>query len=196
MIKLYLLPIVHLTNPNYNVPKYLPHRLNPALPGLEGLRFAWTTYLLEDVGILITDVTNEQHSLLFAQPDVLPIDNLDDEIPDDITPDVTRDFLESFNIPADWLQSGMTYRRMLRKILGIFYYHNRLVCLKQGRLFSSEFNLKTRVNQIPANWREHVLTAAEDLQMSTNHINPSAKIRDLLNNAGEQFSQVEHQIAG
>jgi len=52
-VHLYVLPVLHLVDPNYNVPKYLPHRFNPALVGLENVPWAWETYLLEDIALLI-----------------------------------------------------------------------------------------------------------------------------------------------
>src|SRR3990167_7129380 len=59
-VHLYVLPVLHLVDPNYNVPKYLPHRFNPALIGLENVAWAWETYLLEDISLLIADVTVSQ----------------------------------------------------------------------------------------------------------------------------------------
>ena len=73
MTRLYILPVVHLTNPVYNVPKYLPHRFNPALSGLEGVAWAWVTYSLEDVGIIAADVTTAQDTLLAGRVDVLAV---------------------------------------------------------------------------------------------------------------------------
>lgn len=194
MIRLYLIPITHLTN--YNVPSYLSHRFNLALSGLEGIPWAWVTYLLEDIGLIIADTDATQHALLSAQTGVLAVPALDNTIPNTTVRNQVRNALEVVNIPGLWVTTGMSYRAIVRIVLGIFHYHNRLTVLVQRRIFDGSINLDMAVNQIPAGVRVRWQQAAEDLNLDYSAVTGTTTIRQLLKGMGDQFANQEHRISG
>lgn len=195
-LQLYIIPIVHLTNPVYIVPKYLPHRFNPPITGLEGVRWAWLTYLLEDNGIIVADVSDTQNTLLTDQADVLLIPLLDNIIQNTTARNRVRSVLETANIPGTWVNTGMTYRSVLRIVLGLFQYHNRLVAIIQRRVFDGSINLDMTVNQIPSNVRDRLQEAADGLGLDYSWVTGATTIRQLLKGMGDQYAGREFRIDG
>lgn len=194
--RIYILPVVHLTAQSYNVPKYLPHRLNPPITGLEGVRWSWVTYLLENMGILVADVTDAQHTLLAGQADVLVVPGLDNTIPNTAARNTVRSILETANIPGGWVNTGMTYRSVLRVVLGLFQYHNRLTAIIQRRVFDGSLNLDMTVAQIPAAVRDRLRQAATDLELDYSWVTSATTIRQLLKGMGDQFASRSFEIGG
>ncbi len=195
--RLYVLPVVHLTTPNHNVPKYLPHRFNPAMAGLEGVRWAWQTYLLDDLGVLVADVTTAQNTLLSGQSDVLVVPtNLDSTVPNTTTRNRIRTLLEAAGVPGTWVNTGMVYRTIVRSVLGCCQYHNRLVGLAQRRLFDGSVNLDMTVGQLPAGIRDRLQGAADGLGLDYSWVTASTTLRTLFKGMGDQYAARELRIDG
>ena len=194
--RLYLIPVVHLTDPKYEVPAYLPHRLNPAIIGLEGIAWAWTTYLLEDVGLTMADVDDTQHALLSAQLDVLAVPSLDNTIANVAVRNQVRTALEAVSVPGLWVTAGMTYRSVIRVMLGMWQFHNRLVALVQHRIFDGSVNLEMTVADIPLATRNQLQVAADGMGLDYSAVTGSTTIRQLLKGMGDQFAGTEFNIGG
>jgi len=187
-VHLYVLPVLHLVDPNYNVPKYLPHRFNPALVGLENVPWAWETYLLEDIALLIADVTDPQHTLLSGQADVIAVPPLDNTIANATARNRVRTVLEAASIPAGWVSVGMTYRQVVRLVICMFQFHNRLVARLQRRLFDSSVNLDMTVSQIPEGTRTWLQDVAGEFGLDYSGVTGSTTLRDLLKLLADQMS--------
>ena len=194
--RLYLIPITHLTDPTYNVPKYLPHRHNPALAGLEGVRWAWETYLLEDIGLIVADVSDTQHTLLSAQVDVLAVPPLDNTIGSVAVRNQVRNVLEAVNVPGLWVTVGMSYRQVVRVILGMWQFHNRLATIIQHKIFDGSVNLEMTVTNIPLATRNQLQVAADGLGLDYSSVTGSTTVRQLLKGMGDQFASTEFNIGG
>jgi len=194
--RLYLIPITHLTDPIYNVPKYLPHRYNPSLAGLEGVRWAWETYLLEDTGLIVADVDNTQHTLLSAQADVLAVPPLDNTISSAAVRNQVRNALEAVNVPGLWIVTGMSYRSVIRVVLGMWQFHNRLAAIIQHKIFDGTIDLEMTVANIPLATRDQLQIAADELGLDYSAVTGSTTVRQLLKVMGDQFAGTEFNIGG
>lgn len=195
-IRLYVVPVVHLTSPVYEVPKYLPHRFNPPLAGLEGVPWAWVTYLLEDVGIIVADVTVAQDALLVGQADVLGVPPLDNTIPNATARNKVRNVLEAANVPGTWVNTGMTYRSVLRVVLGLFQFHNRAVARLARRVWDGSISLSTTISQLPQSVVDHLRGAADDLGLDYSAVTGATTLRQLMLGIGQQFAAREYIISG
>jgi len=146
MSRLYIIPQdkIPLTPGRfYYCPRHFPHRFNPALPGLEGVDWTWQTQALGDIALLAADVTDVQHFLLLAQPDI-------GSIPDDLTTPVSAGDLQLFqrlfvtgNVPNDIVQLDRPYRQVVREFLDTVHFHNPLVGKLARPLFQSGATLST-----------------------------------------------------
>ena len=198
-VELYLIPITHLSlggGGSYNVPKYLPHRFNPAEPGLEGVRWAWVTYLLEDIGFIIADVTTAQDSQLSGYSDVLVIPPLDNQITKVPQRKRVRAALEDVMIPGLWIDVGMTYREIVRTVLNLFSFHGRFVALIQGRVFDGSLDLDMTVGDIPQAKRDKLQEAADGFGLDYSGVTGATTIRQLLKGMADQFADEPYRIAG
>jgi|SRR3990167_583555 len=188
--RLYLLPVLHLTDPVYNVPKYLPHRFNPALAGLEGVVWAWVTYLLEDAGLLIADVDDAQHTLLLGKADVIAVPPLDTTIGNATVRNRIRNILEAASIPADWVAVGMTYRQVVRTVICLFQFHNRAVARLLRRLWDGTINMEMTVSEIPAGTRDRLQETADELGLDYSGVTGSTTLRVLLKGMADQINNL------
>jgi hypothetical protein len=179
-VRLYIIPVVHLTNPVYNVPAYLPHRFNPALAGLEGVPWAWTTYLLEDWGMIIADTTAVQNTLLDAQAGTFPVANLDATIPNTSTRNRIRNTLEAGYIPGTWINTNMVYRNVLRALAGMIDFHNRFVGITSDRFFKGGITLSTTVGQLTAAQKAAFILAAQELGVNYASVTDATTLRTVL----------------
>lgn len=199
MIRLYIIPVVHLTNPNYNVPGYLWHRYNPGLPELENVPWAWTTYLLEDIGIIIADTTDAQDLVLSGQPHVFPVPDLDGTISSVPVRNAIRTTLEDAYIPGTWINVGMVYRNVMRQIAGMIHYHNRAVALSQGRIFAGGIILNTTVGQLTSEQQAAFAQAAQEKGINYSGVGGTTSLRDVLllaNNIYNALNPYEIRGAG
>lgn len=195
-IQLYVIPVVHLVTPVYEVPKYFPHRHNPPLAGLEGVPWAWVTYLLEDVGIIAADVDATQDALLAGQADVVGVPPLDNAIHNATARNKVRSMLEASNVPGTWVNTGMTYRSVLRVVLGLFQFHNRVVARLSRRVWDGSISLSTTVNQLPQPVADHLRNAADDLGLNYSAVTGTTTLRQLLLGIGQQFAAQTMTISG
>src|ERR1700693_3954213 len=89
--------------------------------------------------MLVATATN---AALAAETDVTTIPlNLDQQIGAAVT--TVQNKLESFNIPADWVTSTMTYRQVVRKVLQGFMFWQRAQGLGIPLLFTGGVKLST-----------------------------------------------------
>lgn len=195
--RLYLVPVNHTPTEGgiYHTPKYLPHRLDPALPGLEGVYFAWEVFWLGHTAIAMADTDATQHNLLVAQTDVVAVPPLDNTVTAGALSTV-QNVLEAGDIPGDWVQVGMTYRQVLRIILGIMQFHKRFMALSGRRASDGLFALTLRVNQIPQAARTILQNVAAEFNLDFSAVTGTTTVRQLLIGMGQQFASREFEIGG
>lgn len=197
--RLYLIPINHISIGDqgdiYHTPKYLPHRLDPALAGLEEVRFTWEIFWLGHTAIVVADTDDTQNGLLIAQTDVVAVPPLDSTIAAGVLP-VVQSVLETGGIPGNWVQVGMSYRQVLRIILGIMQFHKRFMALSGRRAGDGPVALTLRVNQIPQATRTILQNVATEFGLDFSAVTGTTAVRQLLIGMGQQFASRSFTISG
>lgn len=194
--RLYLIPVVRLTDPIYRIPKYLPHRYQTALTGLEGVMWAVEAYLFEDFFILIADTDSTQDGILSGLSDVLAVPALDNTVPNAVVRDAIRNKLEALDIPAQWVVNGMSYRTILRVVRGVFQFKNRFGILIGHQIFRAGLTLDTTVSALSGEVQNTLSTVATSLGLDYSGVTGSTTIRQLLYGAGNQFASQPFTING
>jgi hypothetical protein len=156
-------------------PKYFNQFADPS-----ALPFVGTMdYGLENVFLVAADLTPAQHTAVTANADVLAVPSPIDANVSALALPTVQAKLEAGNIPADWVTTAMTYQQVLSRVL-------RLVTLMQrfnglfGRLFAGGATLDTRINQLPVNARNALVSAAQSLGADTSTIQGTTLLRTAL----------------
>jgi hypothetical protein len=188
-VRVYVLPMVItlVGDRNYRAPKYLGSR-NPPLAGLENIRYNCMDYGMENVCILIAEVTTAQHNLLSAQTDVLSApQNIDNNLTAGAVTTV-KNFLESLHIPANWVTTAHTYRDVLRLVGWLFQFMQRVHGIFQEKLFVAPNTLSTTYSQLSVGMQSALLQAAQSFSFDTTGLQASTTLRVILKNLADQFN--------
>lgn len=95
--------------------------------------------------------------------------------------------LEGFNIPSGWIVAGMTYRTILRTVLGMFMFMQRL-CTRSGNPFTWGINLDTVFSSLSAERQQFIRDAANSLGYPGDNIPAAWTIRQILKYAADQWA--------
>ena len=188
-VRVYVLPmvIIPVGDRNFRAPKYLGAR-NPPLVGLENIAYNCMDYGMEDVCILIADVTIAQHNLLSAQTDVLSApQNIDNNLNAGAVTTV-KNFLELLHIPANWVSTADTYRDVLRLVGWLFQFMQRVHGIFQEKLFVAPNTLSTTYSQLSVGMQAALLQAAQSFAFNTTGLQASTTLRVILKNLADQFN--------
>lgn len=195
-IQLYIIPQAHSADGKYNAPKYVAKRILTPLVGLENVSWSWEFVPSGDVGVIAVDGTAAEHALLAAQTDVLQIPALDNTIPNNTTRNRVRTVLEGFNLPGNWVNTGMTYRSVLRVTIGSILFLSRLTSRLQRKFFDGSLSLTTTVSQLPLATRNELQSAAGDMGLDYSAVTGTTTVRELLRLMGAQFANTQFGIRG
>lgn len=177
MVRIYLMPII-VDADGDRVVKY-----QSELPGYSAM-----DYGNEPVALVASDVTGPQHSALAAHPDVIAV-------PADLNSTIggalgqAQAALEAFNVPADWLTSGMTWRVAVGGVARIFQLAQRV----QGhgwvaRILSGGVDLSTQFGDLPFDVRAHLIVMADSFGFDRSGINASSTLRQILRALAVQWT--------
>lgn len=196
--RLYFVPIIRRGRPVYRIPKYFWHPRSgyEGLAELEGVQHSHQlNHKLEDLFLLVADLDTTQEAALTAQADVIQIPaDLDNQIPNVIVRDIVRSFLENVFIPAQWVTVGMTYRTILRVVIGLWRFRERLQHFVGVALFAAQIDLDKTVSEMPIKIQTALADAADALYLDYSGVTGSTTIRQLLYGAGQQFASIEFRL--
>ncbi len=176
-IRVYLMPIITGQRAGFTrrLPKYL---------ALVSGKCTFIRYGPEDVGLLVVDSTDPEHTALIANADVraFPAD-LDTAVTNGARTQIVN-ALEALNVPAQWVANGQTFRVVFRRLAGIF----QLLQNVGGRgLRFLQVSLDNQISTLPANVRQAMQDAATALNLSTAGITGTTTLRAALATIGAQF---------
>lgn len=189
-VRVYVLPMVEtlIGSHNYRSAKYFGVRDVPSLAGLENIKYNCMDYGMENVCILVADVTVAQHNILSAQTDVLSApQNIDNNLNAGAVTTV-KNFLELLHIPANWVTTAHTYRDVLRLIGWLFQFMQRVHGIFQEKLFIAPNTLSTTYGQLSVGMQAALLQAAQSFAFNTTGLQASTTLRVILKNLADQFN--------
>lgn len=194
MIRFYVLPIA-IDPVMGRHPKYVS--MNDGADGwLVLTRWGMFDYGLIDAALLCANVTQEQHEILAAEPDVAAVpENIDGNISEVALPKVVS-VLEALRVPAGWVDTTYTYRQILRMFGGLCQFAQRHNGLHGERLIDSQAQLDLRWNQIPADRQQRIIATADSFGYDYSEITNQWLIRQILKHLADQWGDTPLYIAG
>jgi hypothetical protein len=172
-IRYYILPIERLP---FRKPKYFSWRGSP------GISCPWSMKDYGDIdqAIICADILAADHTALIANADVLSIPvNVDSALTVSAR-NTARTFLETYNIPAGWINTGMTYRAVLRTITAFFLYMQRVTGLLGHGITLPVGWADLTMTQVPADIRDAMTQAAASFGYDYSWVTGTTTVRQVL----------------
>lgn len=137
----------------------------------------------------VSNIDQTQHNQLTAQSDVLAIpENIDQNLTQNAV-DTASAFLELLNIPAQWVNTNLTYRQVLKVLIGLFQLNQRWAGLTGGNsLFNENLDLNTTYSELTQTAKDRILECFDTLNIDRSMLNNSTTIREALREFGTQFA--------
>jgi hypothetical protein len=142
---------------------------------------------LDDVGVVNASTSGAQDSSVSANADAILIPPLDNTIGAGALAQV-QSALEGLNVPAQWVQVGMSYRTVVRVVCGFAQLVQRTTGLNNANRIRLAGNLDKTMAQIPAAMRTTLQQAADDLNLDRSGITGATTLREALRIVGQQFA--------
>lgn len=177
-IRYYVLPIEQ-TVANQRGPKYFHWKFDPDPPGIE-CSWSMKDYGSINQAVLCADISSTDHTSLSSHSDVLVVPiNIDSALTVSAR-NIARNFLENYNIPAGWVNTGMTYRTVLRTITNFFMFFQRLNGILERDLDLPAGWLELEVQQIPAGIRQAMMQYADENGIDYSVVTPTTTMRNIM----------------
>lgn len=122
-----------------------------------------------------------QEATVAANADVILVPPLDNTV----ALVATQNALEALNIPAQWITAAMTYRDVLRALVGAAQFIQR--CSGLGVPLKLAGNLDTQMSALPANIRQVLAAASDSLGLDRSTVTGTTTVRQIIRIAGQQF---------
>lgn len=145
----------------------------------------WSSCDFGATSILYTNGTAQQEADLSANVDVVTVPPLDNTIANGALTQV-KSQLEGLNLPAQWVQVGMTYRTVLRVTVGMAQLIQRTSAIL-GQPVTIPGNLDKTISQFPVAVRNAIAQACDELGINRTNITGSTTLRAALADFGQQF---------
>lgn len=160
-------------------------RLDPFRPKYMDGIIGWTSIPFDDKAVVMAELTQQQITDIGANSDAIVIENIDATV----ALNATRNALEAMNLPGNWVQSGMTYREVLRVVCGIHLLLQRAEGM--GVKITIAGNLDLTMAQVPANIRQALADAADSLGLDRSGVTLSTTVREVLRSLAAQFQNIQ-----
>lgn len=179
-LRLYLMPLVG------DGTKASPRRGAYVLSHLAGTDYTIMDGGLEPVCLLAADVTAAQHTALSGESDVVALPtNLQATVGAQLA--TVQAALEQFNLPADWVTAGMTYRTVARGVALLFQFLQRANAVALQRVFASGVTLNTAFQDLPPGVQDVVRDTADALGVDRSGATGATTLRQILRAVSAQM---------
>jgi hypothetical protein len=135
----------------------------------------------QEWGIAWAAASPAQETSVGANVDAIVVPTLDGNV----AVNATKTALEGLGVPAQWVVAGMTYRQVLRIVVGMAAFAQR--CNGLGLRLAIAGNLDKTMGQIPVPTRTMLATAADDLGLDRSQVLVTTTVREVLRMMGQQF---------
>jgi hypothetical protein len=151
-----------------------------------GIGWSIADYGMEDICLLITNVTDEQHASLIANSDVYSLPaNLDQVLTAGEVVQV-KQALEAIMIPGDLVDATWTWRKVIGFALRLFQFIQRLAAFGKHP-FPPTVNLDSKWNTMPTPLRTDLIACAESMGYPTTLMTGQNLYRAILNDMSLHF---------
>lgn len=192
----YLVPLLSETVPKSQTrPKYFGApgtQADIVLVGNTGTTWGGN-YLGNDAYIVWADTSPAQDAALVAQSDVTKMPPLDNTVTAGALNTVQTQ-MEAIGIPSQWVQVGMSYRTILRVVLGMVKLLKQMASILGGQRIALTGNLNRTFDSFSANIQNAFMTACAQQSIDTSGIVGTTTLREMLRLVGQQFTQTVFTI--
>lgn len=153
-----------------------------------------STFTAAGFPVSMIDFRGEGHCLCYspcdAATDTTIVANADvARLPDNLDANLTSgqvtaisNHLEARNIPADWVSIALTWRQLIRDVVGLFQFIQRYKGLGgPGPIFGGSVTLTTTFSQLPLAARNALVAAANSFGYDTSALTGASTVRQILN---------------
>jgi hypothetical protein len=178
-IRYYILPIVRNAALTSRGPKYFQWGPGPDKIGTIVCRWSMKDYGDIDQAIVCAHLSAAQHTTVSANADVLsPPVNIDSTMTAGAV-STAQTFLETYNIPANWINTDDTYRATLRTVTAFFLYMQRVNGIAGN--FTLPFNwANLTMSQVPVDIRDAMAAAAASFGYDYSAVTGTTTVRTVL----------------
>jgi hypothetical protein len=147
-----------------------------------GINCQWS---MKDYGsineaVLCADILAADHTALIVNTDVLAIPiNIDSTLTVSAR-NAARTFLETYNVPAGWVNTGMTYRSVLRTVTGFFLFFQRVTAVLGRDINLPAGWLDIQIQNVAADIRAALQQAATEAGYDYSAVQPTTTMRIIL----------------
>lgn len=196
--RIYIVPVIGTgTHIDPRRPKYFGDGTVPE-------QYSAMDYGMEPWMVVAADLSPADDAIVIGEPDAFGL-------PFDLTANLTggqvtavKNFLESINLPAGWVNTSFTWTGVLRIVLGIFSYFQRFTFIYAeanngvvpGTIFNGGISLNSTFGSLPAAVRSAMIATAQDQNISTAGMTGSTTIRVILKVLGDAYSTRVISIGG
>lgn len=168
------------------------------LSDYKGLGWSNVTYGNSMVGLVAVDNPSaEDHDRLTRHGDVFAFPADLDTRPSPAEAKALDSYLDNIIAPADWVTPEMSYREILRVILGMFFYAQRYAGVSGFKdLFGDGVGMDTKVMDLPDKARLDMITAAKSLWLDDDHIAGDSTMREALLSLASEMASEPVTVAG
>ncbi len=105
--------------------------------------------------------------------------------------------LEAVNIPAGWVSTALTWRQVIRTVVGMFQFAQRYNSVAGNvRLFGGTVMLDTQFSALPLSLRQDLQTTAQSLGYDTSSLTATSTVRQILKAMADQWGARPIVIGG
>lgn len=195
--RLYIVPVIGTgVRQDPRRPKYFEDGTIVSQPG-----WTYIDYGFEPIMFVGANLSVSDDNIITSKPDV-------QALPFDLSPNltagqviVTKNFLESINIPAGWVNVGLTWIAVVRTILGLFSFVQKYgVVYAEANgviapsLFSAGITLNSTFGSLPQAVQNALVTTAQFFNISTAGLVAGTTMRVILKAMADAFQGSQYRF--
>lgn len=191
--RIYILPLVTELNPDGVTYDRHPKYIFGVFPS-----WACIPYGAEAICVCkVLNISASGHDALVLNSDVMALPEDIDQLMSVGAVIQAQAFLESLNIPANWINTTRTYRQVIKVTIGLFQFVQRWSGLTNGSSpFKEGMNLTTQYNNMSALVQARLRDCFDTLNIDRASLTATSTIREALIVFGQEFVKREISLAG
>lgn len=161
-----------------------------------GVNFSAMDYGFEPVFLLAADTDATLDATIDAAADAERVPNNLDGNPGAGAVTTVQNFLENLNVPAGWVNTGLTWRQIVRVIAGLFQFMQRCYGLSGNVSLFDGVTLNTQFNAMPLALRQTLQAAAASFNYDTSALSGTSTYRQILKAMADQWDNAPIVMGG